>query len=147
MRVLVAHASRYGATQAIAERIAEKLTEAGQEAQARPVKSVTDLADHQAFVIGSAVYFGKWVKDGTEFVRRRAIRRWKFRDHVHRLTPVDWRRCREVADSLCTRTASGGRDQSARVIARAGLAGRRPGDRRSTSDNASLSTASSWSLT
>jgi menaquinone-dependent protoporphyrinogen oxidase len=70
MKVLVAYASRYGATRAIAERIAEKLTEAGHEAQARPVKAVTDLAGYQAFVIGSAVYFGKWLKDGTEFVRR-----------------------------------------------------------------------------
>ena len=69
MKVLVAHASRYGATQAIAERIAEKLTQAGHEAQARPVKAVADLAGYQAFVIGSAVYFGKWLKEGREFVR------------------------------------------------------------------------------
>jgi menaquinone-dependent protoporphyrinogen oxidase len=58
MKVLVAHASRNGATQAIAKRIAEKLAEAGHEAQARPAKSVTDLAGYQAFVIGSAVCFG-----------------------------------------------------------------------------------------
>jgi menaquinone-dependent protoporphyrinogen oxidase len=70
MKVLVAHASRYGATQAIAERIAEKLTEARHEAAARPVKAVADLASYQAFVIGSAVYFGKWLKQGAEFVRR-----------------------------------------------------------------------------
>jgi len=69
MKVLVAHASRYGATQAIAERIAEKLTQARHEARARPVKAATDLAGYQAFVIGSAVYSGKWLKDGTEFVR------------------------------------------------------------------------------
>jgi menaquinone-dependent protoporphyrinogen oxidase len=36
MKVLVAHASRYGATQAIAERIAEKLTEAGAGRQSMP---------------------------------------------------------------------------------------------------------------
>lgn len=70
MKVLVAHASRYGATREIAERIAEKLTQAGQEAEARPLKEVADLAGYQAFVIGSAVYFGKWLKDGTKFVRR-----------------------------------------------------------------------------
>jgi menaquinone-dependent protoporphyrinogen oxidase len=50
------------------------LTEAGQEAQTRPVKSVTDLAGYRAFVIGGAVYFGKWLKDGTEFVRRNHAR-------------------------------------------------------------------------
>jgi menaquinone-dependent protoporphyrinogen oxidase len=46
------------------------LTEVGHEAQARPVTAVTDLAGYQAFVIGSAVYFGNWLEDGTEFVRR-----------------------------------------------------------------------------
>jgi len=69
MKVLVAHASRYGTTQAIAERIAERLTQAGHEAEARPVKAVADLVGYQAFVIGSAVYFGKWLKEGAEFVR------------------------------------------------------------------------------
>ena len=34
------------------------------------MKAVVDLAGYQAFVIGSAVYFGKWLRQGTEFVRR-----------------------------------------------------------------------------
>lgn len=70
MSILVAYASKHGATQQIAERIAEKLTAAGQEAEARPVKAAGDLTGYDAFVIGSAVYFGSWLKEATEFVRR-----------------------------------------------------------------------------
>ncbi|MFE1785660.1 flavodoxin domain-containing protein [Streptomyces sp. NPDC059506] len=70
MRILVAHASKYGATEAIAERIAERLREAGHEAEARPVEEVGDTVGYGAFVIGSAVYFGKWLAEAARFVRR-----------------------------------------------------------------------------
>ncbi len=70
MSILVAYASKHGATQQIAERIAEKLRTAGQEAEARPIKIAGDLAGYDAFVIGSAVYFGSWQKEATAFVRR-----------------------------------------------------------------------------
>ncbi len=70
MPVLVAYASRYGATRGIAERIAAELAAAGHEAEALSVKAVDDLTGYEAFVIGSAVYFGRWRKEATEFVRR-----------------------------------------------------------------------------
>jgi menaquinone-dependent protoporphyrinogen oxidase len=70
MMVLVAYASKHGATQQIAERIAATLRAAGQTAEARPVRSVDDLAAYDAVVIGSAVYFGSWLKAATAFVRR-----------------------------------------------------------------------------
>lgn len=70
MRILVAYASKHGATQGIAERIAETLTASGQPAQARPVKAAGNLADYDAFVIGGAAYMGSWLKEATELVRR-----------------------------------------------------------------------------
>ena len=70
MRILVAYASRHGATQGIAERIAETLTASGQSAETRPVKDVGDLAGYDAFVIGGAVYMFHWLKDMTRFLRR-----------------------------------------------------------------------------
>ena len=70
MSILVAYASRYGATREIAERIAAKLRAAGREAEARPLKAAGDLAGYDGFVVGSAVYFGSWLKEATEFVRR-----------------------------------------------------------------------------
>jgi menaquinone-dependent protoporphyrinogen oxidase len=68
MRILVVHASRYGATKVIAERIAAKLAAAGHQADVRPAKTPGQPAGHDAFVIGSAVYFGKWRKEAREFV-------------------------------------------------------------------------------
>ena len=70
MHVLVAYASRHGATQGIAERIAETLGKAGIQAEARPVSEVKSLAGYDAFVVGSAAYMFKWLKDASAFVRR-----------------------------------------------------------------------------
>jgi menaquinone-dependent protoporphyrinogen oxidase len=70
MSTLVVYASKHGATQGIAERIAAKLGEAGQEAEARPVEAVDDLASYEAFVVGSAVYVGHWQKEASAFVQR-----------------------------------------------------------------------------
>lgn len=68
--ILVAYASKHGATEGIAERIAEALVASGQSAEARPIKAVHALAGYDAFVIGGAAYMGSWIKDATEFVRR-----------------------------------------------------------------------------
>lgn len=70
MTVLVAYASKHGSTQGIAERIAEQLRQLGKEAEARPVEEVTDPGSYEAFVIGSAVYYGSWLKEATEWVHR-----------------------------------------------------------------------------
>ena len=70
MPVLVAYASKHGATAGIAERIAERLRSVGLEAEARPVKAVRDVAAYDAFVIGGAAYMFHWMKEATAFVRR-----------------------------------------------------------------------------
>ena len=70
MRILVAYASRHGATRGIAERIAETLIAAGQRVDVRALKDVADPVDYDAFVIGSAVYMFHWLKDMTRFLRR-----------------------------------------------------------------------------
>jgi menaquinone-dependent protoporphyrinogen oxidase len=69
MNVVVGYASRHGATQQIAERLAETLGAAGLGVRIGPVGSV-DLAAGEAFVIGSATYFGHWLKEATEFVHQ-----------------------------------------------------------------------------
>lgn len=68
--ILVAYASKHGATQGIAERIAAKLRSFGHRAEARPARSAGDLAGYDAFVIGSAAYMGSWLKGAARFVRR-----------------------------------------------------------------------------
>ena len=70
MPVLVVYASKHGATGEIAERVAQTMAAAGQQAQARPVTAAGDLTGYDAFVVGSAVYMEHWQKEAVEFVRR-----------------------------------------------------------------------------
>jgi hypothetical protein len=70
MRVLVAYATRHGATAGIAERIVEGLHTAHVRADARPVEDVDDVSEYDAFVVGSATYMYRWLKEATAFVER-----------------------------------------------------------------------------
>jgi menaquinone-dependent protoporphyrinogen oxidase len=68
MRVIVACASKHGATEGIAEAIAERLHQLGHYAVALRVSDVGDLEGAQAVVLGSAIYAGSWMKEAIEFV-------------------------------------------------------------------------------
>ena len=70
MTILVAYASKYGSTQGIAERIAEQLRQLGKQAEARSMDEVSDPGSYEAFVLGSAIYAGSWLKEGREWVHR-----------------------------------------------------------------------------
>lgn len=67
-KVLVAYASKYGATEEIAERVAQALKGAGLDVEARPAEQVSDLAVYKAVVLGSAVYAGQWRKEAADFL-------------------------------------------------------------------------------
>jgi menaquinone-dependent protoporphyrinogen oxidase len=69
MRVLVAYASRYGATQGIAERIGAALRQQGLEATVEAADRAGDPAGYDAAVIGSAACMLHWMKAATKFVR------------------------------------------------------------------------------
>jgi menaquinone-dependent protoporphyrinogen oxidase len=66
MTILVAYASKYGSTQGIGERIAEQLRQLGKQAEARSMDDVSDPSSYEAFVLGSGVYAGSWLKEGRE---------------------------------------------------------------------------------
>ena len=70
MRVLVAYASRHGATQGIAERIADRLRHAGLEVEVCRASDVRGVDGYDAFVVGSAAYMFHWLEEATRFVRR-----------------------------------------------------------------------------
>jgi menaquinone-dependent protoporphyrinogen oxidase len=70
MRILVAYASRHGATQGIAERVAQTLERNGLEVTLRRVEEAEDVDEYDAFVIGSAAYMGHWLKEAANFVRQ-----------------------------------------------------------------------------
>jgi hypothetical protein len=56
MKVLVVYATRHGATQGIAERIAATLETDGLDVTLRPVAGVDSVEGYDAYVIGSAAY-------------------------------------------------------------------------------------------
>ena len=70
MTVLVAYASKYGGTRAIAERIAQTLNSSGVNAVTQSVTSAEDLGNYTAFVLGSALYMGSWMKEAVTFAQR-----------------------------------------------------------------------------
>jgi menaquinone-dependent protoporphyrinogen oxidase len=67
MRVLVASATRHGATREIADAIASALRDRGVDAEVRRVEDVVDVGDYDAVVLGSAVYIGKWLEPARQF--------------------------------------------------------------------------------
>ncbi len=71
MRVLVAVASRHGATTGIAEAIGRGLRSRGIDADVVQVDEVEDLVGYEAVVLGSAVYAGRWLEPARRFVDER----------------------------------------------------------------------------
>jgi menaquinone-dependent protoporphyrinogen oxidase len=70
MQILVAYASKHGATQGIAERIARTLEQAGLDVTLKPAADAGPVDAYDAFVVGSAAYMGGWMGEATTFVRR-----------------------------------------------------------------------------
>ena len=68
-RVLVAYATKYGATAGIAEKIGQVLREAGLAVDVMPAGQAGDPAAYQAVVLGSAVYIGKWRKEAANYLK------------------------------------------------------------------------------
>jgi len=68
-KVLVAYASKYGATKEIAEKIGQVLKEAGHSVDVLPVDKAANLEPYGAVVLGSAVYIGGWRKGAARFLR------------------------------------------------------------------------------
>lgn len=68
-KVLVAYATKYGATAEIAERIGQVLRQAGLDAEVLPAERVGDVQAYRAVVLGSAVYIGQWRKQAAAFLK------------------------------------------------------------------------------
>jgi menaquinone-dependent protoporphyrinogen oxidase len=70
MKVLVAYATRHGATAGIAERIAGTLTDRGHPAGLHTVEEVESIEGYDAVVLGGAAYMFHWLRPATGFAHR-----------------------------------------------------------------------------
>ena len=69
-KVLVVYGSRHGGTRGIAERIGEVLRTEGLEADVAAADQVRDVRAADAFVVGSGVYMGSWLKEAVDFIAK-----------------------------------------------------------------------------
>jgi menaquinone-dependent protoporphyrinogen oxidase len=69
-RVRVVYASRHGGTLGIASRISDVLEAQGAQVVLADAASQPDPDGFDAYLIGSGVYIGSWLKEATEFVER-----------------------------------------------------------------------------
>jgi menaquinone-dependent protoporphyrinogen oxidase len=72
MRVLVTAASRHGSTVEVAEQVARVLSAAGLRVDVRAPAEVEDVAPYDGVVLGSAIYYGRWMGEALAFVERHA---------------------------------------------------------------------------
>lgn len=119
MVVLVAFATRHGATAGIAERIASALRRCGLGAEALAVNAVHDVRAYDAVILGGAAYLSQWHKDASDFARsyRVALRErpvWLFSSGPLGMDPID----KDGADVLQTSRPEEFRELSALVHAR-----------------------------
>lgn len=72
MRVLMVVGSRHGATQEIGAEIADVLGAAGFDVVQRDPDDFTSTLGFDAVILGSAIYYGRWVTAMRELVERHA---------------------------------------------------------------------------
>lgn len=72
MRVLVAAASKHGATAEIAERIGDHLRDKEVDCDVLDLGEDPGLGGYDAVILGSGVYAGQWLKEARRFVDRHA---------------------------------------------------------------------------
>lgn len=108
MGVLVAYASRHGATEEIAARIAGRIADAGAAVEVRAVAEVESLDAYDAVVFGAPVYNQSWPPEADEFVDRHrealaARRPWlfsvgSFGDTKRLIGPITHREPKRIAE-------------------------------------------------
>jgi menaquinone-dependent protoporphyrinogen oxidase len=107
--VLVAYASKMGATAGIAEAIGATLREHGHDVDVLAVAQVHSIEPYDAVVLGSAIYIRRWRREAVQFLRNhddelRTRQVWLFhsgpvgpdKDQVQEMPPAVRRLAREI---------------------------------------------------
>jgi menaquinone-dependent protoporphyrinogen oxidase len=70
MRILVTAATKHDSTRKIADEIGRILSDAGLDVEVRKPDMVENVERYDAVVLGSAVYYGRWMAEATAFADR-----------------------------------------------------------------------------
>lgn len=109
MRVLVAVASKHGATREIAEVIAIELRTMDIDTDCLEIGDVQSLNGYDAVVLGSAIYMGNWLDKARSFATTHAadlarVPVWLFSSgplgEEHLVPPAPGEQVEQIADSL-----------------------------------------------
>lgn len=73
MKILVTAASKHGATAEIANAVGEGLRRRGLEVTVAPAEQVDSVDGYDAYVLGSAVHAGHWLKPGIDLVEKEGV--------------------------------------------------------------------------
>lgn len=68
-KILIAYATKYGATEEIARRLGETLQAEGLAVEVLPIKKAGAPEQYAAVVLGSAVYIGGWRKEAAQYLQ------------------------------------------------------------------------------
>jgi menaquinone-dependent protoporphyrinogen oxidase len=68
--ILLAYATKYGSTQAVAEQIATTLREKGLQVSVQRAREVGSLEGYDAVILGAALYMFRWHRDARRFLKR-----------------------------------------------------------------------------
>jgi menaquinone-dependent protoporphyrinogen oxidase len=71
--VLIAVASKHGATYGVGAEIARVIADSGIQSDLCRVSDVAALDGYDAVVLGSAVYMGHWMPEATAFIERQIV--------------------------------------------------------------------------
>jgi menaquinone-dependent protoporphyrinogen oxidase len=89
MSVLVAHGSKRGGTEGLANMVADALREEGYTLEVAPARGVRRLEGYEAVVVGGALYASRWHRDARRFVKRHARELQKRPTYLFSSGPLD----------------------------------------------------------
>ncbi len=69
-RILIAYASRHGATAEVAEAIRDTLSSGGVDVELASLTEIKSLDGYRAVVIGAPIYSANWMPEATDFVKK-----------------------------------------------------------------------------
>ncbi|MGV9665220.1 flavodoxin domain-containing protein [Nocardia niigatensis] len=69
-RILIAYATRYGATREIADHLANTLRESGLDVECRAMHDLRTIDDYRAVILGAPFYYGRWPRPARSFLNR-----------------------------------------------------------------------------